>query len=209
MDVRHLRAWLDRAATACAAAWRALMPGRRPTVRQPVATRMVEGGAPHPRSDLASSLWMDDARRLHGRDPFAHLGNIPPGMKPPASAGPAPREARTLRPARSPRDEQLREILRDPRWASFDGLRGSPPPRLPGRADSRPAHRPGEGVISRPLTSPSPSGDAQPGPLTERERRRLHFLRELVERGVFNEGFAPERMPDQYRPKPPRADGRA
>jgi hypothetical protein len=45
--------------------------------------------------------------------------------------------------------------------------------------------------------------------LTERERRRLLFMRELVGRGIYNEGFTPERMPDQYRPKPPRSDGRA
>lgn len=214
MNVRHLGTWLARAAAACAAGWRLFVSGGQAPALQPVAAAasISSAGLARPRSDLASSHWMEDARRLHGRVPFAHLGTLPPGIRPHASARPQPRDARPPRPARSPRDEQLREILRDPRWAAFDGHHGTPPPpRLPRGIDPRLTHRPGEGVISRPMTTPSPSptGDAQPAPLTEREQRRLVFMRELVGRGVYNEGFAPAQVPDQYRPKPPDADGRA
>jgi hypothetical protein len=75
-------------------------------------------------------------------------------------------------------------------------------PRAPQSGDPRPAHQAGDGPASRSLTSPNPNPNPAPSAdgLTDRERRRLVFLRELVRRGAYNEGFAPGRLPDQYRP---------
>ena len=76
------------------------------------------------------------------------------------------------------------------------------PPVLEGRAETT--------FTSPPLPLPTPSiekaretstGEASAFSIspTPRAERQLEFLRYLVKRGIVNEGFAEEEIPDQYR----------
>jgi hypothetical protein len=108
-------------------------------------------------------------------------------------------DSRRMRPSRppllpSPSREHLRQILRDPRWAAvFDLSQSSRMPRAP-----QVAQQAIESAPSRPLATPIPPS-SEPS-LSDEERRRLVFLRQMVRRGVYNEGFAPAQLPEQYRP---------
>ncbi|GAC1447452.1 MAG: hypothetical protein PVSMB4_02890 [Ktedonobacterales bacterium] len=107
-----------------------------------------------------------------------------------------------MRPSRPPAlpppsREHLRQILRDPRWAAvFDLSQPSRSPRAP-----QVAQQAIESAPSRPLATPIPP-TSEPS-LSDEERRRLVFLRQMVRRGVYNEGFAPAQLPEQYRPPTP------
>lgn len=100
-----------------------------------------------------------------------------------------------MRPSRPPAlpppsREHLRQILRDPRWAAvFDTSQPSRSPRVAQQAVESPS--------SRPLSTPIPPTST--GSFSDEERRRLVFVRQLVRRGVYNEGFAPAQLPEQYR----------
>lgn len=172
MIVHRLRAWFSRIAV--------LLAGQRAnaihlTAAIPAQTRQPLVGAASARpsrgGDFASGSWLADSHRL--------------------------RERPQVRPARSgPGPDQLRRILRDPQWApTYEATSRSKRPQHP--SDTHAAERPEPAPSSRPMTSSSASSDGELG----HERRRLIYVRELVRRGVYNEGFDPARMPEQYRPK--------
>lgn len=132
--------------------------------------------APHP--SPAGRNWLEDGRRLRGR--------------------PAPRPA----PAR-PANEVLRQVLRDPHWTSaFEAGRLARP--------LHPLHPLEERTTLEPLRlsphlSAAPSDSAREAANGEdmvEEQRRLLLIRELVRRGLYNEGFKPGHIPEQYRPRP-------
>ena len=99
-----------------------------------------------------------------------------------------------------PSTETVRQILRDPRWASaFDAPRVMRPPRLSNPLEARSLPEVSETAPTRPLTSPSPTPSANAE--AEEAQRRLALMRDLVRRGLYNEGFAPKDAPDYYRPR--------
>jgi hypothetical protein len=95
--------------------------------------------------------------------------------------------------------EQLRQIFTDPRWASaYDAALPPRPPRAPLVSE---AHAPQPAAESVDVRSAVPSRPAAASEdQAERERRRLTFIRDLVRRGIYNEGFDPAQLPEQYRP---------
>jgi hypothetical protein len=177
MIAHRLKVWVSRVG---AALMRALAFASRPAVPvTPVHPRRAlatVGSPPAHRSGLASSRWLDDSRRLRARP-------VPRPALPPASK------------------EHLRQILRDPRWAAaFNAAPATRSPRAPQSGDPRSARQTGEAAPGRPLTSSSAS--ATPDAQAARERRRLDYVRELVRRGIYNEGFDAASLPEQYRPRP-------
>jgi hypothetical protein len=177
MSVQRLKAWLSHIARA----WSARSVARKPTVPAQRTLSTVGQTAPL-RSGLASGRWLDDSRRLRAR--------------------PAPRPRPALSPASR---EQLRRILRDPTWAvTYDATLAPRPPRTPPPSDPRAPQPSGESASSRPLATPSPAAASEDQ--ADREQRRLRFVRDLVRRGVYNEGFDSTHLPDQYRPKASDAD---
>jgi hypothetical protein len=183
MIVHRLKVWVSRWMALLAAAWERHAPLRaiRPSASQPPPSLAMVGAPPVHRSGLASSTWLRDSRRLR-----------------------AQREPRKGLPA--PAREQLRQIMRDPRWMAtyYDTAAAARPPRVPHSPDPRAQTHPGEPTVSRPLASSGPpaSADQRSTP----ERRRLNYVRELVQRGIYNEGFDPAQLPEQYRPRPQPPD---
>jgi hypothetical protein len=138
-------------------------------------------GAPAPGSDLAAARWLDDSRRLRARP----------------SARSRPALAHVTR-------EQLRQIFTDPRWASaYDAALSPRPPRAPSGGEARAPQSAAESVDSRPAVPSRPAAASEDAGTHEaRARRRLAFIRDLVRRGIYNEGFEPAQLPEQYRPRP-------
>jgi hypothetical protein len=173
MIMRRLKMWLARAIGRIVVARPASLPSRTLAPSRALAAL----GAPRPyRSGLASSQWLADARRLRARPTSRHATS-------------------------SPSVDHLRQILRDPGWTTaFDAGRLPGPPRsTPQIADSRASQQSTGTASSRPLTSPSPADHSA----AELAQHRLVFVRELVRRGIYNEGFDPRHVPPQYRPKSP------
>jgi hypothetical protein len=141
------------------------------------------------RSGLASGSWLEDARRLRPR-PVSRLGSAAPSR------------------------ENVQRILHDPHWAAaynaaqtehFPRSAPAPEPRDP-RETERQVRRSEQ--ASRPLASSAHPDERESASLSSlRERRRLVYVRELVRRGIYNEGFNPGTMPEQYRPHPERDPG--
>jgi hypothetical protein len=179
MIVHRLKVWLARVLARAASLLSARAQPHRASA--PARTLITVGTPTAHRSGLASSQWLADSRRLRARP-------APPSMQPALAA------------------DYLRQILRDPRWAvAFDASHGPRPPRsASSMADPRASQQPTGPAPSRPLTSPSPAADA--GTSAELAWRRLNFVRELVRRGIYNEGFDPRHLPDHYRPRPTAPD---
>jgi hypothetical protein len=150
---------------------------RPPAVSAPLA---VGGESASPRRLATRTNWLEDGRRLR-----THLV-------------PRPAIAR-------PSTETVRQILRDPHWASaFDATRLSRPPRASNPLESRALPEGGEAAPTRPLATPGPATNA--GSAAEEAQRRLTLMRDLVQRGLYNEGFTPHDAPDYYRPRPSGGD---
>lgn len=179
MIVHRLKVWLARVIARAASVLSARAQPRRASA--PPRALITVGTPTAYRSGLASSQWLADSRRLRARP-------APPSTQPALAA------------------EYLRQILRDPRWAvAFDAGHSPRPPRgASSMADPRASQQPAGPAPSRPLTSPSPAADA--GTSAELAWRRLIFVRELVHRGIYNEGFDPRHLPDHYRPRPTAPD---
>lgn len=179
MIVHRLKDWISRVVAVLAAALRSPSTGRRSATLGLSQRPFAAIGIAYPHgSGLATSHWMADARRLRAR--------------------PVPRPALPA-PAR----EQLRQIFRDPRWTvAYNAAPAVRPPRTPLTGTPQPTQPSSEPAAGRPRTSQGPSSAADGQGL--HERRRLVYVRELVRRGIYNEGFDPSRLPEQYRPKPPR-----
>ncbi|HEY7983423.1 MAG TPA: hypothetical protein VID73_04605 [Ktedonobacterales bacterium] len=172
MNVHRLKLWLARTAHTLQHAWRQAA-GRPATVR-PRATYSAHA----PGSDLASARWLDDARRLRAR----------PGARPRPAL---PHVSR----------EQLRQIFTDPRWASaYDAAVPPRPPRAPLLGEAHAPQPAAESTDSRPAVPSRPAAASEDQ--ADRERRRLAFIRDLVRRGIYNEGFDATHLPEQYRPRP-------
>lgn len=170
MNVQRLRLGIARAARAVVRVWRQYA---------------MQASVPHPRvtyswrspgSDLATARWLDDCRRLHAR----------------VGARPRP----TLMYVSH---EQLRQIFTDPRWASAYDATPPPRPARPPQVSEGHAPQPtAESMDSRPVAPSSPAAASDEH--ADRELRRLVFIRDLVRRGIYNEGFDPAHLPEQYRP---------
>ena len=161
---------------------RRLLRARRRVSAAPVSVHpRSSSGALAPGTDLASARWLDDSRRLRAR----------------AGARPRPALAQVTR-------DQLRQIFTDPRWASaYDAARLPRPPRTPTGSETRAPHSAGESIDSRPAVPSRPAAASEDtGERAARERRRLAFIRDLVRRGIYNEGFEPAQLPEQYRHRP-------
>lgn len=188
MIVVRLRSWLLRLFAPLAAAVRMRSP-------LPVASRAPAGESPlvaasaaaRPyRAGLASGTWLEDARRLRVR-PATRIGSAAPSR------------------------EHIHQILHDPHWAAaYNASQAEHLPRTAPAVEPRETERHvrrGE-PISRPLASSAqPDDHESPTTASLRERRRLVYVRELVRRGIYNEGFTPGTLPDQYRPHRGRDTG--
>jgi hypothetical protein len=175
MDVQRLKLAIVRLKRLLLRAW-----GRPSDPTRPDHPHAFSGTLA-PGSGLASARWLDDSRRLRARP----------------STRSRPALAQVTR-------EQLRQIFTDPRWASaYDAARSSRPPRPPAGGEGRPTHSAGEAVDSRPAVPSRPAAASEDAGTHEaRARRRLVFIRDLVRRGIYNEGFGPAQLPEQYRPRP-------
>ncbi|HEV2235059.1 MAG TPA: hypothetical protein VGR57_00225 [Ktedonobacterales bacterium] len=146
--------------------------GRSRTIQPP-----MRYSAHAPSSDLASARWLDDARRLRAR----------PGARPRPTLTQVSRE-------------QLRQILTDPRWASaYDAALPPRPPRPPLLGEAHAPQPAGESTDSRPAVPSRPAAASED---QADRQRRLAFIRDLVRRGIYNEGFDAAHLPEQYRPHP-------
>jgi hypothetical protein len=175
MNVQRLKLAIVRVTRLLVHAWR-----QSSAQAGPVHPR-ASYGLRAPGSDLATARWLDDSRRLRARN----------------SARPHPTLAQVSR-------EQLRQIFTDPRWASaYDAAGGSRPPRAPTVGEASVQQPSAESVDSRPVVPSRPAAASEDaGDQGARERRRLAFIRDLVRRGIYNEGFEPAQLPEQYRPRP-------
>lgn len=136
-------------------------------------------------STQQSGSWLDDAHRLRPRraalataDPNRGKHAVPGEQRPTPYAGtpthpiipPAPTPAPTPTPTQEPR---------------------------PGRPWVFPAHPMPPQPHPRPQPAPSASDGASDGDEAQ-ARRRLISLKYLVRIGLYNEGFAPSAVPEQY-----------
>jgi hypothetical protein len=174
MNVQHLKLWIARIASGF--------------LRRGLASRGrgLAGNPPAPQSarlaggDLASARWLADARRLRRR--------------------PIPRPRPMLTQVSR---EQLRQIFTDPRWASaYDAALPPRPPIAPKLGDPHPAYPSSEPLESRPSVPSRPAAASEDAQDQAARERRLTFIRDLVRRGIYNEGFEPDQLPEQYRPRP-------
>lgn len=178
MIVRRLKALVMRATAALAHALTAL---RRKRV-EPAAVA-VGASTPPLRAHRVGTNWLEDARRLRGR----------PALRP-------------MQPR--PANEMLRQILRDPRWTSaFEAGRLARPPRPSQPPDERTTNEPMRATPHLPAAPSESTHEPANAEHAVESQRRLLLIRELVRRGLYNEGFKPGQVPDQYRPRstPPGA----
>lgn len=182
MKVVRLKAWLLRLLAPLGAAWRLRMHAPNDIDASHGERALVAVAATHPyRAGLASGTWLEDARRLRAR-PLSRLGSSAPSR------------------------EHVHQILYDPHWAA--AYSATHPEHFPRTSPASEPHeterhaRRGE-PASRPLTSSARQEDRESPSLSSlRARRRLVYVRELVRRGIYNEGFTPGALPEQYRPHP-------
>lgn len=180
MNVARLKAWLLRLLAPLGAAWRVGAPSQTRVAQNERALVAAASTTPH-RAGLASGSWLEDARRLRVR-PLSRLGSAAPSR------------------------EHVHQILHDPRWATaYNAAQAEHFPRTAPAVEPRETERKvrrGE-QASRPLASSArPEERESPSLSSLRERRRLVYVRELVRRGIYNEGFTPGALPEQYRPHP-------
>lgn len=180
MNVARLKAWMSRLLASLAAAWRArvrepISVGVTPSARALIGVSSADAY----RSGLASGTWLADAQRLRVR-PLSRLGSDAPSR------------------------EHIQQILHDPHWAAaYNAAQTEHFPRTASAAEPRETERymRRSEPASRPLASSARQEDRESPSLSSlRERRRLVYVRELVRRGIYNEGFTPGTLPEQYRP---------
>jgi hypothetical protein len=184
MIVVRLNAWLLRMLASLTTSWRTGAPMTAGANADMGERTLVAASVVPYRSGLASGSWLDDARRLRAR-PLTRLGSAAPSR------------------------EHIQQILHDPRWAAaYNAAQTEHFPRTASTPEPRETERHvrhGESA-SRPLTSSARQEDGEnresPSMSSLRERRRLVYVRELVRRGIYNEGFTPGLLPDQYRSHP-------
>lgn len=195
MIVRRLNAILSQFSSHVVAWVHAVAASAKGFGRQaaaPAASALVDAASQPPTAlpPRTAINWLEDARRLRGR--------------------PAPRPI-----AARPATETLRQILHDPRWTSaFEAGTQIRAPRPSRPLDQRP-------TLPLPQTQPAPHLPAAPSSSTsdteqdaqthaseteDEARRRLTLIRDLVRRGLYNEGFKPGDIPDQYRTRPAGPD---
>jgi hypothetical protein len=174
MNVQRLKLWIARIAGSLLR--RGLAASERDVAGNPQApqgARLAGGG-------LASARWLADTRRLRPRP-------VP---------RPRPVVAHLAR-------EQLRQIFTDPRWASaYDAALPPRTPTAPRFVDPHPAQPSSEPLETRPSVPSRPAAASEDAQDQAARERHLAFIRDLVRRGIYNEGFEPAQLPDQYRPRP-------
>jgi hypothetical protein len=186
MNVVRLKAWVLGLLAPLAAAWRLRTRARAVGVTQSERALVAAASASPHRSGLATGTWLEDAHRLRAR-PLSRLGSAAPSR------------------------EHIHQILHDPHWAAaYNAAQTEHFPRTAPTAEPRETEqyvRRSE-QASRPLASSARQEDREsPSMSSLRERRRLVYVRELVRRGIYNEGFTPSTLPEQYRPRPDRDAG--
>ena len=179
MIVARLKAWLRRL-LAPLRAGRGVRAHSATAAQRHTRPLVATVSASPYRSGLACGTWMEDARRLRAQ-PETRLGSSAPSR------------------------ENVRQIMHGPHWAAaYNASQTEHFPRSAPAAESREGElqlRRSESA-SRPLASSAPQEEPDSGALSSlRERRRMVYVRELVRRGIYNEGFTPGTMPDQYRPR--------
>jgi hypothetical protein len=180
MNVARLKAWFLRLIAPLSDAWsgRTRIHGRTAATQSNRALVAAAGAGPY-RAGLASGTWLEDAHRLRAR-PIGRLGSAAPSR------------------------EHVRQILHDPHWAAaYNAAQAEHFPRSTPAAEPRETERQirRSEQLSRPLASSAQQEERESPSLSSlRERRRLVYVRELVRRGIYNEGFTPGALPEQYRP---------
>lgn len=181
MIVRRLTQWTKQFCSRIAARLRGAtqqpQPEREPVLSGSAGARLA--GSPSVAASITATHWLDDARRMRPR----RVRSIP---LPQPATGETPQETPTRmsldttsvrapspNSAPLPTDRTTRSTSREPQ------------PHRP-----EPTHE-ATPVAERPETDASG--------IDEKLRRRLRSLQFLVRHGVYNEGFARNSLPEQYR----------
>jgi hypothetical protein len=169
MIIYRLTGWLRRVVGTVVARFRVPPPDVLDRTTVAANSRVTSTGMARPH---VSGSWLDDARRLRPKPaPLAKLDRrVPPPATPPAQPTRDPARSRPLSGRQSP-------------------------PQRPGEAT--PASQPDLATLR---SAPLPSAPLEPAAAMSDQglQRQLLALRRLVRLGIYNEGFDPAHVPEQY-----------
>lgn len=181
MTVRRLTQWTKQFFVRLAA--RVRLTSHAPNEKQPVlvgsATARATDSSEYT-GPVSATHWLDDARRMRPR----RIRSVP--LPQPKSEEPQPDTA--PRPQLDPHLRRAPSSVNSLPLSSDGAVRSTP-------RDTA-THKPE--VSPDLLPEPEPSS-SETGVLDETLRRRLRSLQFLVRHGVYNEGFARNTLPEQYR----------
>ena len=185
MIVRRLTQWTKQFCSRVAARLRlrtAAEPEREPVLSGSVHARLGAAPGVTP-GTITATHWLDDARRMRPR----RVRSIP---LPQPTSDEKPQE----KPLRSHLDPN---VLRSPSHVK-------PPNSLPLSPDrvvrsTSPQAQPHRPETTHDVLPPDEQPETDAHGIDDKLRRRLRSLQFLVRHGVYNEGFARNSLPEQYR----------